>query len=97
LLVSVNGQAHLADASLDRCAESQRECRTTFVSAVKVKKEVSKGEAWVMVLVNAVVTGLSTKNKQGQKLNADWQQLISKYQDVFLKSILGCLLLVKWN
>jgi hypothetical protein len=33
--------------------------------------------------VNAVDTGLSTTNKQDQKLNADWQQLISKYQDVF--------------
>jgi hypothetical protein len=27
--------------------------------------------------------GLSTTNKEGQKLNADWQQLISNYRDVF--------------
>jgi hypothetical protein len=60
-----------------------------------MKKEVSKGEAWSMEHVNAVETGLSTTNKQGQTMNADWQQLISKYQDVFLKSILGCVLLAK--
>jgi hypothetical protein len=58
---------------------------------------VRKGEAWSMVHVNAVETGLSTTNKQDQKLNADWKRLISEYQDMFPKSILGCLLLVKWN
>jgi hypothetical protein len=50
-----------------------------------------------MVHVNAVETGLSTTNKQDQKLNADWKRLISKHQDMFPKSILGCLLLFKWN
>jgi hypothetical protein len=83
LLVSVYGKAHVVDASLDPSAESQKECRTTFVSAVKVKKSVRKGEVWSMLHVNAVETGLSTTNKQDQELNADWQLLISKYQDVF--------------
>jgi hypothetical protein len=82
LLVSVNGEAHVFDASLGPSAESQKECRTTFVSTVKVKKEVRKGEAWSIVHVNTVETGLSTTNKQGQRLNADWQRLISKYQNV---------------
>jgi hypothetical protein len=68
LLVSVN----VVDDFLDPSAESRKECITTFVSAVKVKKEVRTGEAWSMVHVNAVETGLSTTNKQGQKLNADW-------------------------
>jgi hypothetical protein len=85
LLGSVNGEAHVVDASLDPSAESQKECRTTFVSAVKVNKAVRKGEAWFMIHVNAVETGLSTTNKQGQKLNAVWQQLISNYQDVFVE------------
>jgi hypothetical protein len=79
LLVSVNGEAHVVDASLDPSAEYQYESRTTSDSAVKVKKEVRKGEACSMVHMNAVETGLSTTNKEGQKLNADWQQLISKY------------------
>jgi hypothetical protein len=83
LSVSVNGEAHVVDASLDPSGGSQKEFRTTFVLAVKVKKEVRKGEAWSMVHVNAVEIGLSTTNKQGQKLNADWQRLISKCQDVF--------------
>jgi hypothetical protein len=83
LLVSVNGKDHVVDASLVPSAKSQMECMTTFVSAVKVKKEVRKGEAWSMVHVNAVETGLSTTHKQGQNLNADWQHLISKYQDLF--------------
>jgi hypothetical protein len=79
LLVSVKGEAHVVDTSLDPSEESQKECRTTFVAAVKVKKEVRKGESWSMVHVNAVETRFSTTNKQGQKLNADWKQLISKY------------------
>jgi RNase H-like domain found in reverse transcriptase/Reverse transcriptase (RNA-dependent DNA polymerase) len=57
--------------------------RLTFVSAVKVKKEVCTGEASSMVHVNAVEAGLPTTNKQVQMLNAGWQRLISKYQDVF--------------
>jgi hypothetical protein len=83
MLVTVYGEGHVVDASLDPSAESQKECRTTFVSAVNDKKEFRKGAAWSMVHVNAVETGLSTTNKQDQKLNADWQRLISKYQDVF--------------
>jgi hypothetical protein len=83
LLVSVNGEAHVVDASLDPSTEFHKRCRTTLVSAVKVKKEIRKGGSWSMVHVNDVQTGLSTKNKQDQKLNADWQRLISKYQDVF--------------
>jgi hypothetical protein len=79
LLVSVN----VVDAFLDPSAESRKECMTTFVSAVKMKKEVRTGEAWSMVHVNTVETGLSTTNKQDQKLNADWQRLISKCQYVF--------------
>jgi hypothetical protein len=79
LLVSVN----VVDAFLDPSAETQKEYKTTFVSAVKMKKEVRKGEAWSMVHVNAVETGMSTTKKKGQKLNADWQRLISKYQNVF--------------
>jgi Reverse transcriptase (RNA-dependent DNA polymerase) len=82
MLTSVNGEAHVVDASLDPSTECHMKCRTTFVSAVKVKKDVRKGEALSMVHVNAVETGLSSKNKDGQKLNADWQQLIAKYQDV---------------
>jgi RNase H-like domain found in reverse transcriptase len=89
LLVSVNGEAHVVYASLNPSAESQKECRTTFVSAVKAKQSVRKGEAWSMVHVNAVETGLSTTKKQDQKLNVDWQRLISKYQDVFAEEYPG--------
>jgi hypothetical protein len=78
-----NGKDQGVDASLDPTAESQKECRTTFVSAVKVKKEVRKGEAWSMVHVNAAESGLTTTKRQDEKLNAEWQQLISKYQNVF--------------
>jgi hypothetical protein len=53
LMVSVN----VVDAFLDPSVGSQKECMTTFVSAVKVKKEVCKGEAWSMVHVNPVETG----------------------------------------
>jgi hypothetical protein len=73
----------LLDASLDPSAEFLKNCKATLVSAVKVKKEIRKGEAWSMVHVNAVETGLSTKNKQDQKLDAHWQRLITEYQDVF--------------
>jgi acetylornithine deacetylase/succinyl-diaminopimelate desuccinylase-like protein len=54
-----------------------------------VEKEVRKGEAWYMVHVNAVETGLSSNNKHDLKLNADWQQVIAKYQDVFPKEYPG--------
>jgi hypothetical protein len=88
-LVYVNGEAHVVEASLDPSAESQKECRTKFVSAVKVKKAVRKGEVWSMFHVNAVETGLYTTNEQDQKLKVDWQRLISKYQDVFPEEYRG--------
>jgi hypothetical protein len=85
-LVNVGGQNHVMNASLDPTAESQSGVKTTFVSAVHVKKESRKGSDWFMVHVNAekahVQTGLSTKNDK-EKLNNEWRALIEKYDDVF--------------
>jgi hypothetical protein len=50
-----------------------------------------------MIHVNAVETGSSTKTREDQRLNADWQRPIAKYQDVSPEEHLGCLLLIKWN
>jgi hypothetical protein len=86
LLVNVGGQNHVMNASLDPTAESQSDVKTTFVSAVHVKKEIRQGSDWFMVHVNAVKahvqTGLSTKNDK-EKLNNEWRALIEKYDDVF--------------
>jgi hypothetical protein len=86
LLVNVGGQNDVMNASLDPTAERQSDVKTTFVSAVHVKKEIRKGSDWFMDHVNAVKadvqTGRSTKNDK-EKLNNEWRALIEKYDDIF--------------
>jgi hypothetical protein len=86
LLVNVGGKNHVMNASLDPTAGLQSDVKTTFVSAVHVKKDIRKGSDWFMVHINAmkadVQTGLSTKNDK-EKLNHEWRALIEKYDDVF--------------
>jgi hypothetical protein len=98
--VNVGGQNHVMNASLDPTAERRSDMKTTFVSAVHVKKEIREGSDWFMVHVNAVnadvQTGLSTKNDK-EKLNNEWRALIEKYDDIFRRSTLVCLLDGMWS
>jgi hypothetical protein len=84
LLANVGG--HVMNASLDPTADRQSDVKTTFVSAVHVKKKNRKDSDWFMVHVNAVKadvqTGLSTNNDK-EKLNHEWRALIEKYGDAF--------------
>jgi hypothetical protein len=43
LLVNVGGQNQVMNSSLDPTVERQSDVKTTFVSAVRVKKEIRKG------------------------------------------------------
>jgi hypothetical protein len=60
MLVNVGAQNHVINASLDPTAERQSDMKTTFVSAVLVKKEIRKGSDWFMVLVNPVKEDVQT-------------------------------------
>jgi hypothetical protein len=93
--VNVGGKNYVMDVSLDPTAGRQSDVKTTFVSAVLVKKDIRKGSDWFMVHINAmkadVHTGLSTKNDK-EKLNHEWRALIEKCDDIFQRSTLIFLL-----
>jgi hypothetical protein len=48
MLVNVGDQKHVMNATLDPTAERQSDVKTTFVSAVHVKKEIRKRSDWFM-------------------------------------------------